>query len=241
VVYDVFPTLVDALGIPTTLNTPFDGESVWDALQSGKARPRKTDMIIGTASSYSVHSGDYKLVHSNINEIQGTDSELIELFKIYEDPNETTNVADKYPAMVKALIGKSAFAANWVVKAPAQQTRRNRGGLRRYDTDGDGIIFLRDIEDTDFNAFNSADTNQDNKVDEAELAVVRAAGGGAPGGRGPGGAGGPRGGGGRPGGPGGGGRPGGPGGGGRPGGPEAEVAVDPNAPIVHVHESVPSI
>ena len=217
VVYDVFPTLVDALGISTKLNTPFDGESVWDALQSGKARPRKTDMIIGNATAYAVHSGEYKLVHSNINETQGTDSELIELFKIYDDPNETTNVADKYPAVVKTLIGNSAFAADWVAKAPAQTNRRNRGGLRRYDTDGDGIINLRDIEDTDLDAFNSADTNQDKVVDAAEFAVVRAAGGGR------------------------GGRPSGPGGGRPSGGSGAAAEVDPNAPIVHIHESVPSI
>jgi hypothetical protein len=89
--------------------------------------------------------------------------------------------------------------------------------LRRYDTDGDGIINLRDIEDTDLDAFNSADTNQDKVVDAAEFAVVRAAGGGRPSGRG--------------------GRPGGPGG----GGPGAAAEVDPNAPIVHIHESVPSI
>ena len=188
VVYDLFPTFVDALGLPTKLNTPFDGESVWDALQSGKARARKTDMVIGNAHSYAVHSGEYKFVHSNINESQEADSELIELFKLYDDPYETTNVADKYPKVVKTLLDKSTFAADWVSKAPSQPARGNRG-----QGGGDRV---------------------------------------GPGGRGPGGPGGR----GRGGPPGGGGR-GGPGGGGRPG---AAVEVDPNAPIVRIHESVPS-
>ena len=46
-VYDLFPTLVEALGIPTKLNTPFDGESLWDVLQTGETRSRKTDIVIG--------------------------------------------------------------------------------------------------------------------------------------------------------------------------------------------------
>lgn len=129
VVYDLFPTLVEALDIPTKLNSPFDGESLWDVIQTGKTRERKTDIIIGTGSNYSVHSGDFKLVHSNINQNNPNPvEELIELFKIYDDPNETTNVAGDYPDVVSKLIGSSEFAANWVRNAPYRAPRGARGG-----------------------------------------------------------------------------------------------------------------
>jgi arylsulfatase A-like enzyme len=257
VVYDVFPTLVDAIGIPTKTNTPFDGESVWDTLQSGQARPRQTDIIIGNNTAYSVHTGQWKLVHSNVNANMPGAPELVELFKIYDDPNETTNVAEQYPKVTEEIIAKSAYASYWVRNAPARTGRgggrgRGRGGLRRYDTDGDGIVLKSEVDEGDLEAFAAGDTNKDDKLDAEEFAVLRAArggpggpggrgpGAGGPGGRGPGGpggrgptaAGGPGGGGGR--GPGGGG-PGGPGGGG-PGGP----ARDADGNIVHLHESLPS-
>jgi len=238
VVYDLFPTLVEALDIPTNLNTPFDGESLWDTLQSGKTRPRKTDMIIGNASAYSVHSGEFKLVHSNLS--GGQQSETIELFKIYEDPYETKNVAKEHAEVVNRLIAKSAYAAEWIRNAPAQTNRRARGGLRRYDTDGDGIVLKSEVDESDLESFNTGDTNHDGKLDSDEFAVLRATRGpGGPAARGPGGVGrgrpgaggggpraarGPRAGGGRP----------------RAGGGAPQLARDANNNIIHLHESVPN-
>jgi arylsulfatase A-like enzyme len=269
VVYDLFPTLVEAIGIETKLNTPFDGESVWDTLQTGATRARKTDIIIGNNTAYSVHSGDYKLVHSNINQNMPGQAETVELFKIYDDPNETTNVAEQYAKVADEIIAKSAYAANWVRNAPARAGRgggggpggRGRGGLRRYDTDGDGVVLRSEVDEGDLEAFAGGDTNKDGKLDADEFAVLRAArgggrpggpGAGGPGGRGPGtggpagqrGAGGPIGqGAGGPRGPGGGGRgpgaPGGPGGG-APGGRGGPPPADANGNLIHLHESIPA-
>jgi arylsulfatase A-like enzyme len=222
VVYDLFPTFAEALGIPTKLNTPFDGESVWDTLQSGKTRPRKTDMVIGNASSYSVHSGDYKLVHSNVKDKAAT----VELFKIYDDPNETTDVAKAHAEVAKRMLARNEFAADWVRNAPEQQGRggrRARGGLRRYDTDGDGIVLKSEVDEADQELFASGDANHDGKLDAGEFAALRGARG--PGGPGAGGRGGPGGGAGGRGGPGEGGAP--------------QPATDANGNIVHLHESVP--
>ncbi len=241
VVYDLFPTLVEAVDIPTNLNTPFDGESLWDALQTGKARTRKTDMIIGNATAYSVHSGEYKLVHSNINEnTQNGPDELVELFKIFEDPNETTNIAEAHPEIVDKIIANSAYAADWVRSAPAG-TRgggrggaaggRARGGLLRFDADGDGVVMKSEVDESGMEAFANADANHDGKIEAEELAAGRAARGGPGGvaGRGPRG--------GRPGGAAAGGR--GAGGGGR--GPAGRpVARDANGNLIHLHESVPN-
>ena len=221
IVYDLFPTLVDALGIPTKINTPFDGESLWDVLQTGKTRERKTDLFIGAPTGYAAISGEYKLVHSNINEATRGPSEQIELFQIFKDPNETTNLAEKHPDVVKRIIERNAHAAHFVRKAPAATVRgpRARGGLRRFDTDGDGILHRSEIDNTAIEQFEAADTNKDNKIDADEFAAARAARGGAPAGRaGPGGRG-----------PGGGG----PGGGGPP------PSRDEDGNIIHMHEAVP--
>lgn len=128
VVYDLFPTFVDALNLKTNLNTPFDGESVWDVLKTGGTRDRKTDIVIGTGTAYSVHSGEYKLVHSNINKnTPNSAPELVELFKIYDDPNETTNVADANPDVVAKIVAKNAVFADMVRNAPFHERRRGRG------------------------------------------------------------------------------------------------------------------
>ena len=107
------------------------GESVWDTLRTGKTR--KTDIVIGTATGYSVHSGDYKLVHSNINKNapERGPQELVELFKIFEDPNETTNVANGQPEIVEKLVAKHAEWAQMISEAPYRERaggRRNRTG-----------------------------------------------------------------------------------------------------------------
>jgi len=129
VVYDLFPTLVDAIGLETNLRTPFDGESVWDTLQSGNARPRKTDIVIGNGTGFSVHSNDFKLVHDNINKNAPDNGpqKVVELFKIYEDPNETTNVADVHPDVVETLLANNAEWADLISNAPYRARPGGRG------------------------------------------------------------------------------------------------------------------
>ncbi|RPF82953.1 MAG: hypothetical protein CBC31_000820 [Verrucomicrobia bacterium TMED71] len=127
VVYDLFPTFVEALDLKTNLNTPFDGESLWDVLKTGGKRERKTDMVIGNGTSYSVHSGDYKLVHSNINRnTPNSPPELVELFKIYDDPKETTNVADTHQDVVEKIMANNVVFADMVRNAPFREGRRGR-------------------------------------------------------------------------------------------------------------------
>ena len=140
VVYDLFPTLVDAIGLETNLRTPFDGESVWDTLQSGNARPRKTDIVIGTGTGFSVHSGDYKLVHNNINKNAPDNGpqEVVELFKIYEDPNETTNVADAHPDVVETLVANNAEWADLISNAPYRARPGGRGARAAGGAGGPG-------------------------------------------------------------------------------------------------------
>lgn len=139
-VYDLFPTFVEAIGLKTNLRTPFDGESMWDSLQSGKTRPRKTDIVIGTGTGYSVHSGEYKLVHSNINRNAPDNgpAELVELFKIYEDPKETANVADAHADVVGKLVADNAEWAELISNAPYRARPGGRGNRQAAGRGGPG-------------------------------------------------------------------------------------------------------
>ena len=117
VVHDLFPTLVDALSLKTNLNTPFDGESLWDVLQTGKTRPRQADLVITAPYGYSVHSGDFKLIHTNLNKSQADLEESVELYKIYEDPNENSNVAGDYPEVVSQMISRTKYVTPWIYES----------------------------------------------------------------------------------------------------------------------------
>ncbi len=128
VVHDLFPTLLDALSLKPNLNTPFDGESLWDVLQTGKTRPRKADLVITAPYGYSVHAGDFKLIHTNLNKSQAELEESIELFKIYEDPNEKINVAGDYPDVVNQMISNTNYVTPWIYESGMPTRGRFAGG-----------------------------------------------------------------------------------------------------------------
>ena len=150
VVHDLFPTLVEALGLKTNLKTPFDGESLWDVLQTGKTRARKNDIVITAPYGYSVHSGDFKLIHTNLNKSQAELEESVELFKIYDDPNEDNNVAKDHPEVVNQLMARTKFVTPWIYESgmptrgrfaaggPAGRGGPNARGPRAQSAQGGG-------------------------------------------------------------------------------------------------------
>ena len=95
-----FPTLVDAIGLKTDLRTPFDGESMWDTLRTGKSASQNRHR-------YRYCDGIFSSFRRlQISKIERGPQELVELFKIYEDPNETTNVANGQSEIVDKLVAK---------------------------------------------------------------------------------------------------------------------------------------
>jgi arylsulfatase B len=99
---DVFPTLVAAAGVTPRNRLPFDGRNLWGAISSGKTTPRE-DLFFAIEragrTQYAVRREDWKLVR----EIDSNGMTVDALFNLKDDPRETTDVASKNAALVKAL------------------------------------------------------------------------------------------------------------------------------------------
>jgi arylsulfatase B len=97
---DYFPTLMAAAGISAGDHRPFDGKNLWSALQSGREETREDiffSVDSGKVQRYAVHHGEWKLV---------IDNEKPALFRILEDPNEKTDLAEKQPKLVADLTSR---------------------------------------------------------------------------------------------------------------------------------------
>ncbi|HET8549992.1 MAG TPA: arylsulfatase [Bryobacteraceae bacterium] len=116
---DYFPTLAAACGISPGNTLPLDGKNLWPAITSGKLQ-RREDLFFaiesGGAVRLAVHHGDWKLVRE---ETSAGDVRNY-LFRIEEDPTESTNLAEKNPAVVTDLAQR---IAEWRRLHPA-------GGIR---------------------------------------------------------------------------------------------------------------
>jgi arylsulfatase A-like enzyme len=117
-VSDWYPTLLTRAG--GNLNQPLkiDGVDLWPALTEGAPLPDRNLLLNLTPGSGAVLSGDWKLVlnGNNISEELATlgpkrdrrprpakKNDLVELFKLADDPSESTNIASKYPEKVEEL------------------------------------------------------------------------------------------------------------------------------------------
>ncbi len=96
-VVDMLPTLAKLAGGSTSKSKPLDGHDVWPAIAEGK--PSGRDEVVYNVEPFrgAVRQGDWKLVWRSVLPTS------VELFNLAEDPNETTNLADKQPEKVKAL------------------------------------------------------------------------------------------------------------------------------------------
>lgn len=96
-VADMLPTLAKLAGASTAECKPLDGMDVWPAIAEGKESGR--DEVVYNIEPFrgAIRQGDWKLVWKAIL------PSSIELYNIAEDPNETTNLADKHPEIVARL------------------------------------------------------------------------------------------------------------------------------------------
>lgn len=102
---DYFPTLTAAAGVPTGPHQPFDGMNLWPAITSGKPVARGEiffSVQSGANDQYAMLTPEWKLVRTAPRDGQPRNL----LFRIAEDPNETTDLSGQNPRVVAALAGK---------------------------------------------------------------------------------------------------------------------------------------
>ncbi|MBI5085263.1 MAG: sulfatase-like hydrolase/transferase [Acidobacteria bacterium] len=116
---DYFPTLAAAAGVSPGGTLPLDGRNLWPAISSGRVVPRGDLFFsIGRANGlqYAIHRREWKLVR----EIPSSGAPTNLLFHILDDPNETTDLSAKHPALVADL---TAAIDRWAALHPRDGVR----------------------------------------------------------------------------------------------------------------------
>ncbi len=98
---DIFPTIVDLLGLPTkALLDVRDGESIAD-LFKGKSPGRTHGIPFRFTKNAALIDGDYKLITTN----QGRD--IWELYNLKDDPGETSNLSEEHPERFARMLAEA--------------------------------------------------------------------------------------------------------------------------------------
>lgn len=100
---DIYPTILDALGIPKPKEHILDGLSMLPVLEQRARLERKAvfTWFPHLIPAVSVRSGDYKLIRRW--EAHPQYPELLELYNLKDDIGETKNLASQMPAKVEQL------------------------------------------------------------------------------------------------------------------------------------------
>ena len=107
-VMDVFPTLASACGIEAKNELKLDGRNMWPAISEDKTVPLEDDIyFVSELAAYgslsaTVFNKEWKLIQE-IHQDQLETKVISYLFRIAEDPYETTNLADQYPEIVAEM------------------------------------------------------------------------------------------------------------------------------------------
>ena len=104
---DYFPTLAGACGVSPGNTLPLDGKNLWNAITGAKEQRREDLFFVvenANAVHLAVHSGEWKLVREEPSSGEPKNY----LFRIEEDPAESTNLAAKNPKLVNDLAQRIA-------------------------------------------------------------------------------------------------------------------------------------
>lgn len=107
-VMDMLPTLATATGVPAGNSKKIDGIDRWDAITGTGTKDRGAPMIFTSNISeynlfkYGVLDGPWKLVQE-VDHLRRETTVKTELFNVWDDPNETTDLVSTHPDQVKRL------------------------------------------------------------------------------------------------------------------------------------------
>ncbi len=88
---DIFPTLLDILGLPDTLMTqPYDCQSITSVFNDPE-KDREKPIPFRFLGKAALVDNDFKL------HVDDIDSSKFALYNLADDPSETTNISSKYP------------------------------------------------------------------------------------------------------------------------------------------------
>lgn len=96
-VTDLYPTLASLAGVKLEHNKPLDGVNAWMTISEGKASARHEVVYNVDPMASAIREGDMKLVWTAA--LPGR----VELFDLAKDKGETSNLADRYPRIVRKL------------------------------------------------------------------------------------------------------------------------------------------
>ncbi len=126
-VHDWFPTLLDATGVRGLNQKPFYGQSVWSAIRDREPLGERT-VVLGATGWFAVFDGPWKLVHRPLANGQTERT----LYRIFEDPSESRDLAASEPAAFERLAGiLDGFSLGETISGPAPGDERRPDGSRR--------------------------------------------------------------------------------------------------------------
>ena len=136
---DLLPTLAKLAGAPVSAERIIDGRDIWPVLagQRGTRAPHDALYFYWGAALHAIRSGRWKLHLPHpyqAFEAAGSDGSPgryvqrqidLSLFDLEKDAGETTNVADRHPAVVKQLLDYAERARDDLGDSLTQRTGKN--------------------------------------------------------------------------------------------------------------------
>ena len=146
---DVFPTLIDAVGIPPGKHFNWDGSSFWSAIKDGTEKPRTEDVFFISETpiygqiNITLFNESWKLVQE-LEQDQLTVDVTNHLFKISQDPNEYYNLAHSHPDIVQEMAQR---VRHWRALHPISGTRSALAPPPGWRAPRDWATYPRPVED----------------------------------------------------------------------------------------------
>jgi len=94
---DIFPTLVDIVGLPRSVMLDVHDGTSLKPLLAGEIGPRKKPLPFRHGGRVALIDNEYKLIAPNKNQ------DTLELYNLDDDPNETTDLMEKEPEVAARL------------------------------------------------------------------------------------------------------------------------------------------